>query len=62
MDNWFNFLLAVAVMVLLAFIVHQVGADKTILGMIASGLVSFLGGIKFGQMISENGNKDKGDK
>lgn len=46
MDNWFGFSLGVGVLVLLGLIVMQVGADKTILGMIGSGLIGFLGGMK----------------
>ena len=52
MDSWFSFALGVGVLALLALIVMQVGTDKIILGMIASGLIGFLGGKM------TNGNKE----
>ena len=44
MSTWMNFSLGIGVLALLALIVLQVDADKTIVGMIAAGLIGFLGG------------------
>ena len=57
MSDWLNFCISLAVIALLAYIVSSVGADKTILGMIASGLIGALGAMKISDMKNSSNKK-----